>query len=166
MEEFLLCNFIEITLLHGWSPVNLLHFCRTPFLKDRGLPLEIYTTTRNTQFLVSCPSPQLYFFNSTCIRRFSPDSFHSHSQFSAFPPWFPAFPSFPAWFPLFPSWFPTFSTWCTAFPPWFLSFPPWFSAFPSFLPWPPAFLSFLLWFSPFPSFPSFRSLIPHSGFYR
>ena len=30
----LLCNFIEITLRHGCSPVNLLHIFRTPFLKN------------------------------------------------------------------------------------------------------------------------------------
>ena len=27
-------NFIEITLWHGWSPVNLLHIFRTPFSKN------------------------------------------------------------------------------------------------------------------------------------
>ena len=30
----LLCNFIEITLWHGYSPVNLLHFFRAPFSKN------------------------------------------------------------------------------------------------------------------------------------
>ena len=32
-------NFIEIALQHGYSPVNLLHVFRTPFLKNtsRGL---------------------------------------------------------------------------------------------------------------------------------
>ena len=30
-EVFLLCGFIEITLLHGCSPVDLLHIFRTPF---------------------------------------------------------------------------------------------------------------------------------------
>ena len=30
----LLCNFIEITLWHGCSPVNLLHIFKTPFLKN------------------------------------------------------------------------------------------------------------------------------------
>ena len=30
----LLCNFIEVTLRHGCSPVNLLHIFRTPFLKN------------------------------------------------------------------------------------------------------------------------------------
>ena len=30
----LLCNFIEITLRHGCSPVNLLHVFRAPFLKN------------------------------------------------------------------------------------------------------------------------------------
>ena len=55
MEEFLLCNFIEITFLHGWSPVNLLRFCRTPFVKDRGLPLEIYTKRETHSFLFLVP---------------------------------------------------------------------------------------------------------------
>ena len=30
----MLSNFIEITLRHGCSPVNLLHIFRTPFLKN------------------------------------------------------------------------------------------------------------------------------------
>ena len=30
----LLCNFIEIALRHGCSPVNLLHIFRTPFVKN------------------------------------------------------------------------------------------------------------------------------------
>ena len=53
MEEFLLCNFIEITLLHGWSPVNLLRFSRIPFLKNTYgvLLLDIYHITRNTFIL-------------------------------------------------------------------------------------------------------------------
>ena len=35
MQQYadMLCNFIEITLLHGCSPVNLLHIFRTPFPK-------------------------------------------------------------------------------------------------------------------------------------
>ena len=28
------CNFIEIILLHGCSPINLLHITKTPFLKN------------------------------------------------------------------------------------------------------------------------------------
>ena len=37
-----LCNFIEIKLRHGCSPVNLLHIFRTPFIKNTygGLLLE------------------------------------------------------------------------------------------------------------------------------
>ena len=37
---FNLCNFIEITLRHGCSPVNLWHIFRTPFCKNTygGLP--------------------------------------------------------------------------------------------------------------------------------
>ena len=39
----MLCNFIEITLLHGCSPVNLLHIFKTPFYKNNpgGLLLTI-----------------------------------------------------------------------------------------------------------------------------
>ena len=32
--KLLLCNFIEITLRHGCSPVNLLHIFRRPFYKN------------------------------------------------------------------------------------------------------------------------------------
>ena len=34
MVGWLLCNFIEITLRHGCSPVNLLYSFRTPFTKN------------------------------------------------------------------------------------------------------------------------------------
>ena len=37
----LLCNFIEIALLHGCSPVNLLHIFRTPFLKNTSGGLRL-----------------------------------------------------------------------------------------------------------------------------
>ena len=73
MEEFVLCNFIEITLLLGWSPVNLPRFCRPPFLKntDGGLLLDIHTITGNT-FILSIFSFQfinvkLYFWKQTKI---------------------------------------------------------------------------------------------------
>ena len=40
------CNFIEIALWHGFSPVNLLHIFKTPFLKNTHgwLLLELYKT--------------------------------------------------------------------------------------------------------------------------
>ena len=39
----LLCNFIEIVLRHGFSPVNLLHIFRTPFPNNlSGGPLLIF----------------------------------------------------------------------------------------------------------------------------
>ena len=34
ISKKLLCNFTEITLRHGCSPVNLLHIFRTPFTKN------------------------------------------------------------------------------------------------------------------------------------
>ena len=74
--------------------------------------------------------------------------------------WFPAFPTFSPWFPAFPPWFPTLPPWFPKFPTWFHAFPPWFPAFPLW------FSTFPSWFPTFPSFPSFRSPIPHPGFYR
>ena len=38
----LLCNFIEITLRHGCSPVNLLHIFRTPFSKNASGELLLF----------------------------------------------------------------------------------------------------------------------------
>ena len=40
----LLCNFIEITLRHGCSFINLLHIFRRPFLKNTSerLPLFVF----------------------------------------------------------------------------------------------------------------------------
>ena len=39
----LLCNFIEIALRHGCSPVNLLHIFRAPFIKNTSGRLLLYT---------------------------------------------------------------------------------------------------------------------------
>ena len=38
----LLCNFTEITLRHGCSPVNLLHIFRTPFTENTSGRLLLY----------------------------------------------------------------------------------------------------------------------------
>ena len=38
----LLCNFIEIALRHGCSPVNVLHILRTPFNKNNSGRLPLY----------------------------------------------------------------------------------------------------------------------------
>ena len=38
----LLCNFIEIALRHGCSPVNLLHIFRIPFLKNTSRWLLVH----------------------------------------------------------------------------------------------------------------------------
>ena len=163
MKEFLLCNFIEITLLHGWYPVNLLRFCTTPFLnKTYGwLPLNIYTIIRNT---VSC-----FLSLPTVIIH----QFHSYTKILTIIPFIPT-----PQFPVFPPWIPAFIT----FPPSFLSSPPWsphshpdpphsHPDSPRSQPYSPHFhsawfTSFSPWFDAFPSFPSFRSLIPHSGLYR
>ena len=40
-SSVLLCNFIEIALRHGCSPVNLLHIFRTPFLKNTSGRLHL-----------------------------------------------------------------------------------------------------------------------------
>ena len=48
----LLCNFIEITLRHGCSPVNLLHFFRTTFPKNTlEQLLLIYFATTSLRYI-------------------------------------------------------------------------------------------------------------------
>ena len=42
----LLCNFTEITLRHGWFPVNLLHFLRTYFPKSTSGGLLLFLPTQ------------------------------------------------------------------------------------------------------------------------
>ena len=46
IRSFLKSNFIEITLRHGFSPVNLMHIFGTPFSKNTsgGLPLKVPLT--------------------------------------------------------------------------------------------------------------------------
>ena len=48
-----LCNFIEITLLHGCSPVNLLHILRTPFLKNISERLLLHVRVTCNYFMPS-----------------------------------------------------------------------------------------------------------------
>ena len=48
----LLCNFIEITLRHGCSPVNLLHIFRTPFPKNTSGGLLVYITEHRFTLIV------------------------------------------------------------------------------------------------------------------
>ena len=52
----LLCNFIEIALRHGCSPVNLLHIFRTPFLKTTSgwlLLKEDFSIIFSTSFKIN-----------------------------------------------------------------------------------------------------------------
>ena len=52
----LLCNFIEITLRHGCSPVNLVHIFRTSFPKNTsdGLLLTSNNTKSNQNIYCIC----------------------------------------------------------------------------------------------------------------
>ena len=50
----LLCNFIEIALRHGRSPVNLLHVFRTPFLKNNSRRLLLTLSLRKFQTKPLC----------------------------------------------------------------------------------------------------------------
>ena len=45
----LLCNFVEITLWHGCSPVNLLHIFRTPFCRNTSEWLPLFFIKKNSQ---------------------------------------------------------------------------------------------------------------------
>ena len=49
------CNFIEITLLHRSSPVNSLHVCRIPLLKNtlRGMLFDVWLQSRKICLLLS-----------------------------------------------------------------------------------------------------------------
>ena len=60
----LLCNFIEITLWHGYSPANLLHIFRTSFPKNTygGLLLEIFVMVITKSLNVSNNELQIYRF--------------------------------------------------------------------------------------------------------
>ena len=60
-----LCNFIEITLQHGCSPVNLLHIFRTYFLKN---------TSRRLLLKCRCG---VAFHLSQCITRSNQASFRN-----------------------------------------------------------------------------------------
>ena len=59
----LLCNFIEITLQHGGSLVNFLHFLRTSFIKNTFGRVLLYGANRNTKlkvyivYLADIPEP-------------------------------------------------------------------------------------------------------------
>ena len=59
----LLCNFIEITLQHGGSLVNFLHFLRTSFIKNTFGRVLLYGVNRNTKlkvyivYLADIPEP-------------------------------------------------------------------------------------------------------------
>ena len=50
----LLCNFIEITLRHRCSPLNLLHIFRTPFPRNTSewLLLVIFYCFRETRYFI------------------------------------------------------------------------------------------------------------------
>ena len=69
----LLCNFIQITLRHGCSPVNLLHIIRTPFPNNTsgGLLLFLwmwfYNPSRSAACVYKCQQ-RLYSFKSPRIK--------------------------------------------------------------------------------------------------
>ena len=68
----LLCNFIEIALRHGCSPVNLLHIFRTPFSKENlWVAASVYA---NMKSLVNIPRKML----CGVLPKQSETSFHSH----------------------------------------------------------------------------------------
>ena len=63
----LLCNFTEITLQHGCSPVNFLYIFRAPFSKnssERLLPLIWFLVILETHLCKNC---QCLVFLSTCF---------------------------------------------------------------------------------------------------
>ena len=87
----MLCNFIEIILLHGWSLVNLLGFCRIIFLNNTygGLALTFTLYKKHT---VCC-----FLSLSTVIIH----QFHSCTKNLTLIPFIPT-PSSPHFHPDFP----------------------------------------------------------------
>ena len=74
----LLCNFIEITLQHGCSPVNLLYICRTTFTKNTSgwlLLLEMLQLAVSSQsgdyqkVLQRCSAKKLFLKNSQNLQK-------------------------------------------------------------------------------------------------
>ena len=71
----LLCNFIEIALRHGCSPVNLLHTFRTPFPETSGwlllsklLNLKSFKSILNTHFYFMKHTALILIFNKADVR--------------------------------------------------------------------------------------------------
>ena len=176
-------NFIEITLLHGWSPANLLRFCRTPFLKYTywRLLLDIYTITRNTLIL------SIFSFQFTNIKYYlwkqksvfklvflivshtkvSKQYFYKCAHFLLFLSlstvlihWFHSYTKIFTLIPLIPTLnFPRSHPYSPHSQPYSLhSYPDSPHSHPDSPAFPP-------WFPAFPSFPSICSPIPYSGFY-
>ena len=50
--DFKLCNFINITLRHGCSPVNLLHIFRTSFTKNTSEQLLLVLLILVSEFII------------------------------------------------------------------------------------------------------------------
>ena len=67
----LLCNFIEIALRHGCSPLNLLHIFRTPFTRNTSGRLLLNDLTES---ITKLPS----FFYDTSNKLRSPTHYFSH----------------------------------------------------------------------------------------
>ena len=57
------CNFIEITLRHGFFPVNLLHISRTPFYQNNYGRLLLKTLQRLYYLSISCQCSEYNIFN-------------------------------------------------------------------------------------------------------
>ena len=95
-----------------WGISKFAALLQNTFLKNTygGLPLDIYTVTRNTQILVSCPSPQLQFINSTPIRRFSPLFLSFPYPVSHILTLIPGIPRIPTLIPIIPTLIPRVPT--------------------------------------------------------
>ena len=70
----LLCNFIEITLQHGCSPVNLLYICRTTFTKNTSGWLLLNFTNNNFTEESLFKTPLSVCFCLKCYSWLSPHS--------------------------------------------------------------------------------------------
>ena len=60
----MLCNFVEITLQHGCSPVNLLHICKTPVPKNTPGQLLLNIINQKRGIIVLRPNNAFSLFCS------------------------------------------------------------------------------------------------------
>ena len=77
-------DFIEITLHHGWSPVNLLHIFRTPYLKNTSERLLLNGAVYHPRGIVNARQVKAMIFGSGEVGNLSPAGLVANNKFLPF----------------------------------------------------------------------------------